>query len=1093
MTIKRSYLKIAALVLLCCAVAFFSIGPLLPRLLDINSYHQQIVDQLEGSLKRKISLGEIRFVWRLGPKFILTDLHLRERDTPDEFLTARKVSFRLRILPLLQRQVALHSIVIEGLQARLIRNADGVLNIADLLETQAGSVDLKIQGIKLREGSVTWLDHAAPGGTQQLQLTNLKLSLGQLARGKKCSFQLQANMPARTGNGTLAAEGSLTIPAAGPFLSRALKVKGDLELQKLSHAAIWTYFGDKIPFKHPGGTLDLTVAIKGSPEKFTASGMLGLENNRVIWPTVFPEPLAPKRAQLKFELERTLSTVDFTKLQLQADGFAFRGSLKLSDLHTDDPYLSAKGVSDPFDYQQVRSYIPFGIIDDDAAEFIRYKIRAGRFKLVNGSLAGRFSKLARFDEGDNPGALLINGTTEQAVIQYAPGMPQFSDIKGRLEMKGRDFNLHQMTARFGGTPMSLQGSITDYCTVGVPSRYPFQAEFTAKGPEVAWLAGLVGLDQLRFNNSSTLHLTGDGPVTAYQLRGEWQLQQASYAYPGLINKPAGTANSLNFSSVINNRETRLTALSFSLDPLHLSGLATFRYATATPQLAFELQTNSFNLTPQLPILNDWQQYQPKGTVQAHLTGKGDPRDFSAMLYNGSIRLAGFSIRPAAAYAPVNAINGVITFKGNSLETSRIAVRYGKTALELRGRIASLKNPEAEVFISSPTLYLSDFDIKSAEVPTIKQFSTHLGLGKDIYTIRNISGRLPQTAFSASGTIRHDPHPDVNLRMAVTHLDIDELLPLLAPQQPSAPSNASKASPEEIKPFRLHGQLSAETGSYGGLTFKKLKADFLNDGGLLQLQDFEAGIFGGKLNATGQLERVMGQPSSWSLNVALDRIKSDDLLHSLGINRETSGLMSVKGNLRGQGDSLDELKRTASGTLSLKIERGVLRRFSSLAKVFSLLNVSQLLTFQLPDMVREGMPFNQITTTVGLKDGILSTRDFFIESNAIHLSMVGKINIIKEDLDLLIGVQPLQTVDKVISRIPVVGWILTGGDGSLITTYFEAKGSWADPQVTAIPVKTIASGTLDIFRRVFELPVRLFTDTGEVVLGNQKERPKAKEE
>jgi hypothetical protein len=90
------------------------------------------------------------------------------------------------------------------------------------------------------------------------------------------------------------------------------------------------------------------------------------------------------------------------------------------------------------------------------------------------------------------------------------------------------------------------------------------------------------------------------------------------------------------------------------------------------------------------------------------------------------------------------------------------------------------------------------------------------------------------------------------------------------------------------------------------------------------------------------------------------------------------------------------------------------------------------------------------------------------------------------------VQPLQTVDKVISRIPVVGWILTGGDGSLITTYFEAKGSWAGPQVTAIPVKSIASGTLNIFRRVFELPVRVFTDSGEVLLGNQKERPKAGE-
>ncbi|MDK9719300.1 MAG: AsmA-like C-terminal domain-containing protein, partial [Trichlorobacter sp.] len=161
-------------------------------------------------------------------------------------------------------------------------------------------------------------------------------------------------------------------------------------------------------------------------------------------------------------------------------------------------------------------------------------------------------------------------------------------------------------------------------------------------------------------------------------------------------------------------------------------------------------------------------------------------------------------------------------------------------------------------------------------------------------------------------------------------------------------------------------------------------------------------------------------------------------------------------------------------------------------VISILNVSQLLSFSLPDMARDGMPFNQITASIGVKNGILTTQDFFIDSNVMHVTTVGTIDIVKETLDMLIGVQPLQTVDRIVSRVPVVGWILSGGDGSLITTYFEAKGSWENPEVTAIPVKTMAKGTLDIFRRVFELPVRLFTDSGEVILGNQKERPKAGE-
>ena len=118
----------------------------------------------------------------------------------------------------------------------------------------------------------------------------------------------------------------------------------------------------------------------------------------------------------------------------------------------------------------------------------------------------------------------------------------------------------------------------------------------------------------------------------------------------------------------------------------------------------------------------------------------------------------------------------------------------------------------------------------------------------------------------------------------------------------------------------------------------------------------------------------------------------------------------------------------------------------------------------------------------MRDGITSTQDLFIRGDALNISMVGKADMVREELDFIIGVQPLQTVDKIVNRIPVVGWLLTGRDKAFLTAYFEAKGKWSDPQVKAIPVKSMSKGVLNIFKRVFELPVRVFTDTGEVLLG-----------
>jgi hypothetical protein len=162
---------------------------------------------------------------------------------------------------------------------------------------------------------------------------------------------------------------------------------------------------------------------------------------------------------------------------------------------------------------------------------------------------------------------------------------------------------------------------------------------------------------------------------------------------------------------------------------------------------------------------------------------------------------------------------------------------------------------------------------------------------------------------------------------------------------------------------------------------------------------------------------------------------------------------------------------------------MLRQFSWLSKVFSILNVSQLFSFKLPDMVSDGMPYNRIEGNLAIKDGVVSTDDLFIASNAMNMSIVGTNDFIHDKLDITLGIQPLQTVDKVVSKIPIVGWLLTGKNKAMLTTYFEIKGKSTNPNVSAIPITSLGKGVLGIFKRVFQLPAKLFTNTGEVILGN----------
>ncbi|MGZ6276946.1 MAG: YhdP family protein, partial [Syntrophales bacterium] len=196
----------------------------------------------------------------------------------------------------------------------------------------------------------------------------------------------------------------------------------------------------------------------------------------------------------------------------------------------------------------------------------------------------------------------------------------------------------------------------------------------------------------------------------------------------------------------------------------------------------------------------------------------------------------------------------------------------------------------------------------------------------------------------------------------------------------------------------------------------------------------------------------------------------------------TGTLTMKGDVTAEGATISDLKKTAQGTATLFMEEGSLRRFPVLSKIFSILNVAQLLSFELPDMIADGMPYTSIKGTFSLKDGILTSNDLFVNSNAMNMSLVGKADIIREELDTIIGIKPFQTVDKVVSKIPIVGWILTDDTKSLITVYFKAQVKWSDPTVDAIPVRSMEKGVLDIFKRVFQLPEKLITDTGEVIMG-----------
>lgn len=1069
---KNPLFRISGLIFFGIGAIMIGLAFFLPRLIDINAYREEIVQILQESLNRRVSFSRGEFSMRIGPSFTFENLRVAEPDDRGTFLETRRVTIHLALFPLLQKRVVMRDVVLDGATVRLLRDSGGRLNIDDLLQPGQGTYQVHLKKIQLRSGTIHWNDMAAPGGGFAGRAEEVAFSMSGISRGHRGEFKLSCLLPGGSGPVTrLSLSGSAKVPASGPLTNTELKATCDLK--QAEPGRYWPYYGRYIPFPNPGGRLDFTTTFKGTLANFSAKGRVNLAGAVVIWPTVFHHPVNPRLAQLEYELRLTPDRLDMSSLKFSADGFRVKGSCLLQDITSNDLRITARASTEPFQLEGLRQWIPYGIIADDASRYIEEHITGGLFRLETGLLDGRISQIAHMERGTNYNVLHIKGTVERGIVSYGRNVPAFANIRAGLEMLGKDFIVSRATGTFGGSPFKLDGRITDY-PLETPCQYPFQMEIVPRPAEVAWIAKFAGAQKLEFSGNSLLNLKGEGYIPAYRLSGDWDLQQASYSFPGTVAKPAGFKSHLAFSSVLGREESRLTSLTYTLAPLALSATANLKYAKR-PDLAFEIQTNAFTLGDSLPILTRWQSHRPRGRVQAHLTGSGNPEDFSAMEYRGAIALTSFSFLPGEGMRPISNINGRLNFKGNSLETSSISVNYGTSAVTAQGRISNFKHPEAEIRLSSPELFLRDITTTPVAAGAgIRNLQASVVLKDDSYEIRSLSGLINSSRFAASGTYVGGSAPKADLTISSPRLDVNDLLLLMA----AGEQKGGKRAP--LPELKL--KLAVEEGVYRNIAFSNLKGSVLQENGVLYLQGIETELYGGVLTAKGRVAPLEAQGNRYDLNFNLARLQADRFLQALDITREVTGTLYLQGDITARGASFADIRKTALGNLRLRLDDGSLRRFSTLSKLFSILNVSQLFKFHLPDMVAGGMPYTEIKGSFSVKDGITSTQDLFIRGNAMNISIIGSADIVREEMNFTIGVQPLQTVDRFVNRIPVVGWILTGKDKSFITAYFEAKGKWSDPQVKAIPVKSMGKGVLNIFRRVFELPVRVFTDTGEVLLG-----------
>jgi uncharacterized protein involved in outer membrane biogenesis len=158
-TLKKLAIVLGVLILLVIASAIF-----LPRLIDLNRYHDRIVSQLEKSLGGNVRIGRITWGIATGLWVEVQGFSVAGSTAIPVDLELPRTYGEISLLPLLGKKVVINDLVIENpvatvrLEAKPEEPGKGGSG-GEASAAEAGlPVDLLIRGVRLKNGRLTVVD-----------------------------------------------------------------------------------------------------------------------------------------------------------------------------------------------------------------------------------------------------------------------------------------------------------------------------------------------------------------------------------------------------------------------------------------------------------------------------------------------------------------------------------------------------------------------------------------------------------------------------------------------------------------------------------------------------------------------------------------------------------------------------------------------------------------------------------------------------------------------------------------------------------------------------------------------------------------------
>lgn len=182
-----------------------------------------------------------------------------------------------------------------------------------------------------------------------------------------------------------------------------------------------------------------------------------------------------------------------------------------------------------------------------------------------------------------------------------------------------------------------------------------------------------------------------------------------------------------------------------------------------------------------------------------------------------------------------------------------------------------------------------------------------------------------------------------------------------------------------------------------------------------------------------------------------------------------GDISVQGFVTAKGD-LDRIAELLNGEFTIYSNQGHISRFTLLANLLSIINVTEFYKGSLPNFRESGFNYSNLLLRGKIVNGNIVIEDTIINSAFFTAVASGNVNVGQNELSIDILVAPFKTVDRIVSYIPILGHIM---GNNLVALPFRATGPIDNPSVIPLPPDAIGSSLVGILERTITSPFSIF--------------------